>query len=650
MTDSPHSQSPPAKAKDGPRVTLRVLATTDLHCHILPWDDLRDQPAPDRGLAQIASLIATARAEVPGSLLLDNGDFLTGSPLADHIAHRANKGRQRRADPHPMIAAMNQLGYDAATLGNHEFSEGLALLRQALAQAQFPIVATNLDRLGGPSGKARRPFMARQALIRRMLADQNGRLHPVTVGLLGFLPPQTMRWERHNLAGRLDARCILASAHAALPRLRRAGADLVIALSHSGLSAGAAANRQDDPDDENISDLLASLNGIDAVIAGHTHQLFPNPEAGTAQAPAPRGALGGAPILMPGFFGSHLGVLDLDLCQTPTGWQVDRARASLRPVARRSGAEGRLRALVRPDPVLAALVAPAVTAMRAAASQPIGSTETALHSYFALIGWSPVQDLLAEAQAANMRRLLVGRVEADWPLLVAVAPFKAGGRGGPMNYTDIPPGPLTTRHVADLYIHPNSPVALRMTGADLARWLERSVSLFHSIAPGSRDANLVDPAFPSYNFDMIHGLSFAIDLSQPARYDHFGHLVAPTACRIRDLRHRGQPVQPADRFVLATNSYRAGGGAGFAGTHPTDVLIEESRPIRQVLHDHIRTADARPGALVSDWRFAPMPGTSVILDSGQGAAAHLAQRPASLSGLTAIGLQPSGFLRFRLPL
>lgn len=124
-----------------------------------------------------------------------------------------------------------------------------------------------------------------------------------------------------------------------------------------------------------------------------------------------------------------------------------------------------------------------------------------------------MQDLLAEAQAANMRRLLVGRVEADWPLLVAVAPFKAGGRGGPMNYTDIPPGPLTTRHVADLHIHPNSPVALRMTGADLARWLERSVSLFHSIAPGSRDTNLVDPAFPSYNFDMIHGLSFAIDLS-----------------------------------------------------------------------------------------------------------------------------------------
>jgi 2',3'-cyclic-nucleotide 2'-phosphodiesterase/3'-nucleotidase len=269
-----------------------------------------------------------------------------------------------------------------------------------------------------------------------------------------------------------------------------------------------------------------------------------------------------------------------------------------------------------------------------------------LHSYFALIGCAPVQDLLAEAQAANMRRLLTGTPESDWPLLVAAAPFKAGGRAGPSNYIDIPPGPLTARHIADLYMHPNSPVALRMTGADLARWLERSVSLFHAVTPGSLDATLIDPGFPSHNFDMIHGLSYTIDLSQPARHDAFGHIIAPMAQRIQDLRHQGQPVQPTDRFVLVTNSYRAGGGAGFAGTHPPDIVAEDARPMRDVLHDHIRTAPPLRPTTQPHWRFAPMPGTSVLFDTGPGALTHAD----GIGPLEPLGLQPTGFLRFRLRL
>ena len=217
-TDVPVPDAPASR----PRVTLRILATTDLHGHILPWDDLTDRPAPDRGLAQIASLISQARAEVPGSLLLDNGDFLNGSPLADHVAQMARSALRRKNDRgkhiHPMIAAMNHLGYDAVTLGNHEFSQGLDLLRHALRQARFATVCTNLDRLG-PTGR-RRAFAPRQILLRRQLWDQDGTPHELVVGILGFLPPQTTVWERHHLAGKVAVRAILDSARAAVPRLR----------------------------------------------------------------------------------------------------------------------------------------------------------------------------------------------------------------------------------------------------------------------------------------------------------------------------------------------------------------------------------------------------------------------------------------------
>jgi 2',3'-cyclic-nucleotide 2'-phosphodiesterase/3'-nucleotidase len=269
-----------------------------------------------------------------------------------------------------------------------------------------------------------------------------------------------------------------------------------------------------------------------------------------------------------------------------------------------------------------------------------------LTSYFALIGHSPVQDLLARAQADNMARALAGMPEAALPMLVAAAPFKAGGRGGPGNYTAIPAGPLTARHIADLYIHPNSPVALRVSGAEIALWLERSASLYNQIAPGAQDAPLIDRDFPAYNFDMIHGLGYQVDLSQPARHDFSGRVTDPEARRIVNLTHQGRPLRPEESFVLVTNSYRASGGAGFAGTDPAHVVMEESRPLRRVLQDYIARQGRVTPVAEAGWRFAPMPGSSVTFDSAPEAARHATDLP----GLEPIGLQPTGFLRFRLRL
>lgn len=609
---------------DPPRLQLRILATSDLHAHALPWDDLSDRSAPDRGLAQVASLISVARAEVAGSLLLDNGDFLNGSPLADHVAESG-----LRAGLHPMIAAMNHLGYDAATLGNHEFSNGLPLLRRALGQARFAVVATNLDRIGKAG---RRPFLPRHVLVTRDLVDQHGQSHRITIGILGFLPPQTALWERRHMAGTLGARGILQAARQAVPRLRRAGADVVIALSHSGLGMD-----QTDGLAENVSCALGDLPGIDAVVAGHTHQLYPNPQGQEGDARA---------MVMPGFFGSHLGVLDLTLKQTAAGWQRLAHKAGLRPVSQRLGPHGTATALVAGDPAIEKIVAGDIAAMRRASGKPVGQTATALHSYFALIGHSPVQNLLAEAQVQHMAQALQGTPEAGLPLLTAIAPFKAGGRGGPANFTAIAPGPVTARNVTDLYIHPNTPVALRVTGQDLALWLERAVSLFHLIRPGQPDQPLIDASFPAYNFDMIHGLTYRVDLSQPARHDCGGKIINPAARRIRDLRYNGEPLDAEAEFILATNSYRAAGGAGFAGTDPCRVAMEESRPLRLVVQDHIANAGHIAPAAAAGWGFVPMPGTSITFDTAPEAAAHAHEVP----GLTAVGLQPTGFLRFRLTL
>ena len=622
------------------RIRLRILATSDLHAHVIPWDYHADKPTAGNGLARTAGLIAAARAEVPGALLFDNGDFLNGSPISElgALLHES----------HPMIAAMNALGYDAATLGNHEFSHGLAALRHALAKSDFPVVSSNMLLRRGATAQEDRHVVAPRLILRRELPDAAGRLHEVRIGVIGFAPPQVVLWERVALGDDLEVRDIVEAATHHVAALRAEGVDVVVALAHSGIEGTAPL-----PMMENATAALAGLPGIDVVIAGHTHQTFPSVDVPAAVASraagidAARGLIHGKPVVMPGAFGSHLGVIDLDLLPGPGGWRIAQGRATLRPIARRLPAGG-MRALTRSDPVVTALADPAHRFTRAWAREVVGQTLAPLHSYFAMVSASAPVRLIAQAQADHVAQLLQGTPLEALPVLSAAAPFHAGGRGGPENFAHVPAGRLTRRHVFDLYPHPNAIAALLMQGFELAEWLERAFSQFHRIAPGSQDAELVDEGFPSFNFDLIEGLTWEVDLSVAPRYDTRGVLRDGAARRVRDLCWQGQPLDPAQRFVLATNSYRATGSGGFPVGRPEQLLLKGPRASRDVLGDHIGRIGAIAAAGPAPWRFRPMPGTTVTFESAPVAGRYLhemaALRPEPL------GLTPGGFRRFRLHL
>ncbi|MFT4150792.1 MAG: bifunctional 2',3'-cyclic-nucleotide 2'-phosphodiesterase/3'-nucleotidase [Paracoccaceae bacterium] len=634
MTDATGSDTPQRPAD----LHLRILATSDLHAHLCPWDYFTDQPKPTKGLARTAGLIAAARAEVANTLLLDNGDFLQGSPLGDFFAL---EHRPRPGEVHPVIAAMNLLGYDAATLGNHEFSHGLDFLLQALEGAEFPVVSANAVRRMGATPLADAPLVARYVLLDRIFTDGAGRRVPLKIGVFGVCPPQVMQWEAERLSGHLVLRNMVEAGRAAAAELRAAGADVVLALSHSGIAAEGAADEA-----ENASLALAGAADVDALIAGHTHQIFPRPgKAAPPGANAEAGTLAGKPAVMPGFFGSHLGVIDLRLRRgREGGWQVAAHRADLRAIATRDAA-GVPVALTDSDPRLAAQATPPHRSTRAWAQRPVGETPIRLCTHFALATELPALRLVAEAQAAHVARALRGTAAGDLPLLSAVAPFKAGGRAGPENYTDIPPGPLAMRHAAELYLHPNTLVALRVTGAELTDWLERGAGIFRQIAPGSREAHLLDPDFPSFNFDTIHGLTWITDLSQPARFDARGQRLG-NGRRITGLCHAGRFVADADEFILATNSYRAGGGGGFPATGPAArIVLADHVPSRAILIAHIAAGGHVGTDFAAGWRLAPMPGTSVVLDTAPKATGdeipHLSPED--------LGIRPeTGFRRFRL--
>ncbi len=597
---------------------VRILETTDIHVNLVNYDYYQDKPTDEYGLVKTATLIRQARAENRNSLLFDNGDLLQGSPLGDWVAkiRPAAPGQQ-----HPAHRLMQALGYDAANIGNHEFNYGLPFLGRALETAGFPYVNANIvvdDGSGKP--EAMKPAYTPYVVLERKFNDDAGRPVTLKVGVIGFVPPQVMQWDRQNLLGKVLALDIVETARTYIPRMKNEGADLVVVIAHSGFERGETVRFA-----ENTVARLAEVPGVDAILFGHSHGEFPgrffnaHPKVDLA-----RGTINGVPAVMAGRWGDHLGVIDLRLRQDGGRWKVAESKAELRPIFDR---ETR-RPLVAADPELLRLIAPEHEATLAYVRSPVARTATPIHSYFAQVADDPSVQLVSQAQLAYARRALANTPHKDLPLLSAAAPFKTGGRQGWTAYTDIPAGPVAVRNVADLYVYPNTVKVVKLSGAQVREWLEFSAGAFNRIDPqGAPEQDLLNTGFPSFNFDTLDGLNYRIDVTQPARYERSGKLVAPQARRIRDLQFNGRAVADSDSFGVVTNNYRASGGGNFPGLDGSQIILDAPDENREALLQFMQAAGTVQPAADNNWRLLPVPGVKLRFLSAAAGRAHLAQVP-----------------------
>lgn len=615
-----------------PRIKLRILETTDLHVAVFPYDYYRDRGDDTVGLARTATVLAAARAEATNALLFDNGDVIQGNPMGDYMAYQ--QGLQD-GQAHPIVKAMNLLGYDGGTMGNHEFNYGLDYLGRAMMDgADFPLVSANLLK---PDGS---PYLPPYTILTRTLQDEAGGAHEVKIGVIGFVPPQIMQWDQGHLDGHVTTTDIVEAARRFLPQLRQEGAELVVALCHSGIAGGLREGGE-----ENAALFLAEVPGIDVILTGHQHRVFPGPDfAGIDGVDAERGMLHGIPAVMAGFWGSHLGVIDLDLEHDGAAWTVAGFKTEARPIYERR--DRKVTPLVESRPEILAAAQPEHDATLAYVRQPVGEIAAPITSFFALVADDPSVQIVARAQLWYVAPLLAGTAAAGLPLLSAAAPFKAGGRSGPDYYTSIPAGPIAIRNVADLYLYPNTVRAVRVSGAIVREWLERSAGIFNRIDPArTEEQPLIDPSFPSYNFDVIDGVSYRIDLTQASRYDGDGKLVAPDAHRIVDLEFQGEPIDEARDFVVVTNNYRAGGGGGFPGLDGKTILVEAPDTNRDVLVRYIHEQGRINPTADGNWSFLPLPKTVVVTFASAPAAAQAV--PAGLT-VEPAGDAGDGFAKYRL--
>lgn len=621
---------------------LRIMETTDIHVNIMPYDYYADKPNDTMGLSRTASFIDQVRSEAGNSMLIDNGDLLQGNPMGDYMAYE--KGI-KPGDLHPVMKAMNALGYDCGTLGNHEFNYGLEFMFNVLNGAKFPIVCANLTKGQLASDpKKDELFFKPYVILEKQIKDGAGNASPIKVGFIGFVPPQIMVWDAKNLEGKAQTRDIVQAAKAWVPAMKEEGADIIVALSHSGIDGNGQTERM-----ENASLYLAGVEGIDAIFTGHQHLVFPGPKdfEGIAGADVKKGTLQGKPAVMAGFWGSHMGLIDLLLEKDGKNWKVVDFTTEARPIYHRDD-KRKVIADTQDKPEIVAAVKEEHEATLAYVRRPVGKTSAPLYSYFALVADDPSVQIVSNAQTWYVKNLLKEGQYKDYPVLSAAAPFKAGGRGGPDYFTDVPAGDIAIKNVADLYLYPNTVQAVLITGEQVKNWLEMSAGMFNQIPAGAKDAPLLNNKFPSYNYDVIDGVTYQIDLSQPPRFDGDGKLINPDSHRISDLKFEGKPIDPAQKFVVATNNYRAGGGGKFPDIAADKVILVAPDTNRDVIVRYIIDKGTINPSADANWSFKPQPGTTAVFESGpKGRQYASAVKGAKIEDA---GDGAEGFAKFRLVL
>ena len=545
-------------------VELVIAATTDTHGRLRSWDYYANSPEPQRGLTRLATIVDSLRAANPGRVLLfDAGDLLQGNPLT-YVAARIDS-----SSPHPVAAAMNAMGYDAAAIGNHEFNYGLPTLRRMIHDARFPMLAANAYT---PAGT--------HAFESWKMIDRDG----VKVAVIGGTTPGSNLWDRDNLAGQVVVRDIVPSVREAVGAARAAGADVVVVLLHSGLNEPSSYDTvTSGVASENVSARVArEVPGIDLIVYGHSHKELTD------------SVIGGALLMQPKNWATSLGVARLRLAREGARWRVVAKHARLIPAA--GHAEN-------------AAVLAATSAMHnetvAYVTEPIGTTAVAWRADSARVVDTPLIDFILEVERKATNAQLASTAAFSLDATVAA-------------------GPVTVARIAALYPYDNTLRKIWITGRQLRDYLEYSARYFQTDANGRVG---VDSSIPGYNFDIVSGVDYTIDVTKPI------------GARITKLTYEGRDVAPTDSFTFALNNYRQTGGGGYAMLAGSRNLDERQLEIRQLLIDEVRSRHTLDPA--SYWRrnWEIVPGTAIGSAyasmhrlPGEGATRAAAAQPRAVAG------------------
>ncbi|MFD7449405.1 bifunctional metallophosphatase/5'-nucleotidase [Kitasatospora sp. NPDC059827] len=544
----PDTAAAKGKKKQPRRQAFTVMGTTDLHGRVLNWDYFTDAEYVDQahnavGLAKISTLANQVREEKGWDrcLLIDSGDIIQGTQLSYYYARVEPIATDGDNVPdHPMAVAMNLMGYDAAALGNHEFNYGIPTVKAFEDQLEFPLLGANA--LHAKNEKpAFKPYV-----IKEVWLDEDT---PIKVGILGLTNPGIAIWDKANVAGQMVFPGIVETAAKYVPRMKAAGADVIVVSAHSGIDEPTTYGDQLPWPEDASGEMAQTVPDIDAVLVGHTHKevaqrLLVNKKTGKTVV-----------LSEPLCWGQRLSCFDFEVEFVDGHWKV--ASVSSRVLNSNTVPE---------NPEISNAILEQHRKTVAYVNQNIGTSKIELSIAEARFKATPIIDLIGKVQADAVRTALAGGQYANLPVLAQAAPFNRTAL--------IPSGQVKLRDAAGLYIYENTLEARILTGAQLKDYLEFSAKYYYQLAPGAPvDKNAMTGAetTPDYNYDSVYGLSYDIDIAQPK------------GSRIVNLSYQGKPIDPNAQFVFAVNNYRANGGGNFPHVATAKVVWTNSDEIRNTM-------------------------------------------------------------------
>jgi 2',3'-cyclic-nucleotide 2'-phosphodiesterase/3'-nucleotidase len=441
------------------RAWITIVSTTDLHGNVLPVDYYTNKPDA-RGLAKAATIIRAARKENPaGTLLLDSGDTIQGTPL-EYVHNKMNN-----APPDPMMLAMNALQYDAMAVGNHEYNFGLKVFEKARNEARFPWLSANTYKKG-TNDTAYQPYLVKE-------------LNGVRVGILGLTTAGIPTWEnKENYAG-LEFREPVAEAKKWVDILRnKERCDLVVVAMHMGLEedvrTGEVLPGQAPHENEGVA-IAEQVKGIDVILLGHTHREVSDL------------VINGVLLTQANAWGRHVARADVYLDRDEKGrWRIAAKSARTIQITDRTEV----------DAEIAKLAEPYDRETQSWLSRVIGESPAELSADQGSFRDTAILDLVQRVQ------MDAGKADVSM-----VANFNPRAR--------LPKGAITVRDIAGLYIYENTLVVIEVTGQQLKDALEHSAEYFLPFAPGKTPAQLVNEKIPGFNYDIAEGVSYDLDLTKP---------------------------------------------------------------------------------------------------------------------------------------
>ncbi|MGO4529461.1 bifunctional UDP-sugar hydrolase/5'-nucleotidase [Paenibacillus sp. 2TAF8] len=562
-----------------PTTNFDILFTSDLHGAIRPIH-YNTNAYRHAGLALLASLIRQERERSHELLLIDNGDLLQGSPLASYAASHGSK-----VQTHPFIHVLNELGYDAAVMGNHEFNYGQELLRGAVEGSSFPWLSANIvkdesivvhtyrvdssenettsERLDdkqqvsalplAPDG-AGIPAFGEPYMIKTLSSG-------VKIALLGATTHYIPNWEHpKNIEGLhfLDA---LETIRAWVKYIRAYEQPDVLVVSYHGgfecdLETGEAAERL--TGENQAYEICREIEGIDVLLTGHQHRQL------TAE-------IYGVTVIQPGFNGSGLGHVSVQLQQSPDGkWLVADKQARLLLLDEHPD--------IKPDPVVMKLTDELEASAQTWLDQPIGEVagdgDLSISSATQLrLQAHPFIDFVHQVQ-----------MEATGAQLSNTAMLSEEARGFGEQ--------ITVRDVLSNFIYPNTLTVLELSGKDIREALEQTARYFELDTSGKVVVNpaYMQPKPQHYNYDMWAGIDYELNISQPV------------GSRVVKLEREGKPLGMAKKYSVVMNSYRAAGGGDYAMYPGKKVLHEGATDMAALVEDFIRRHQPLQVREVHNWK------------------------------------------------